>query len=138
MPHGLVVDLSDYMLIDDVQAMSIPTVDSILYGGKTAVVSDLSGLNAMLSNDNAVVNVTLNDDVVANTIITVPEGKKLNLNLGGNTLSASGLALNVDGGEAVISNGSVASSANDAITVRNGGTVTIDGADITSTSRNAI
>ena len=135
---GSVVDLSDYMLIDDVQAMSITTVESILYSGKTAVVSDLSGLNAMLSNDNAVVNVTLIDDVVANTIITVPEGKKLNLNLGGNTLSASGLALNVDGGEAVISNGSVASSANDAITVRNGGTVTIDGADITSTSRNAI
>lgn len=135
---GTVADLSDYLLIEDVQAMSIPTVDSILYGGKSAVVSDLSGLNAMLSNDNAVVNVTLSDDVVANTLITVPEGKKLNLDLGGNSLSASGLALNVDGGEAVISNGSVSSSANDAITVRNGGSVTIDGADITSTSRNAI
>ena len=135
---GTVADLSDYLLIEDVQAMSIPTVDSILYGGKTAVVNDIAGLNAMIANDNAEVNVTLNDDVAVNTIITVPEGKKLNLDLGGNSLSASGIALNINGGEAVISNGSVASSANDAITVRNGGTVTINGADITSSRSNAI
>ena len=135
---GSVVDLSDYMLIEDVQAMSIPTVDSILYGGKNAVVSDLAGLTAMIANDEDEVSVVLNDDVSISSIITVPEGKKLNLDLGGNSLNASGMALNVTGGEVVISNGSIASSANDAITVNNGGTVTIDGADITSSSRNAI
>ena len=135
---GSVCDLSDYLLIEDVQAMSIPTVDSILYGGKSAVVSDAAGLNAMLANDNAEVNVTLSDDVSLSTIITVPEGKKLNLDLGGNSLSASGVAVFADGGELVVSNGSVASSANDAIVVRNGGTVTIDGADVTSTRSNAI
>lgn len=135
---GTVADLSDYLLIEDVQAMSIPTVDSILYGGKSAVVSDVSGLNAMLANDNAEVNVTLSDDVAVTSSIVVPEGKKLNLDLGGNSLSASGIALSVNGGEAVVSNGSVSSSANTAINVRNGGTVTIDGADITSTRSNGI
>ena len=135
---GTVADLSDYLLIEDVQAMSIPTVDSILYGGKTAVVNDVAGLKAMLDNDNDEVNVTLSGDVALNSIVTVPEGKKLNLNLGGNSLSASGIALNVNGGEAVVSNGSVASSSSDAITVRNGGTVTINGADITSSRANAI
>lgn len=135
---GTVVDLSDYMLIEDVQAMSIPTVDSILYSGKKAVVSDASGLAAMLQNDEAEVSVTLSDDLALSTIISVPEGKKLNLNLGGNTVSASGIAFNVAGGEVVLSNGSVASSNNDAITVNNGGTVTIDGADIISSKRNAI
>ena len=135
---GSVVDLSDYMLIEDVQAMSIPTVDSILYGGKSAVVSDLAGLKAMISNAEDEVTVVLNDDVAITSVISVPEGKKLNLDLGGNSLGASGVALNVTGGEVVISNGSIASSNNDAIVVNNGGTVTIDGADITSTSRNAI
>ena len=135
---GSVVDLSDYMLIEDVQAMSIPTVDSILYGGKSAVVSDVAGLNAMLANDNAEVNVTLSDDMAVNTLITVPEGKKLNLDLGGNSLSASGIALYANGGELVVSNGSISSSSNDAIVVRNGGTVTVDGADVSSARSNAI
>ena len=135
---GSVVDLSDYMLSEDVQAMSIPTVDSILYGGKSAVVSDLAGLSAMLANDNAEVDVVLSDDVALTSIVTVPAGKKLNLDLGGNSLSASGIALNVNGGQAVISNGSVSSSANTTISVSNGGTVTIDGADISSARSNAI
>ena len=135
---GTTVDLSDYMLSEDVQAISIPTVDAILYGGKTAVVSDVAGLKAMLANDNEEVTVTLSDDVALNEFITVPEGKKLNLDLGGNSLGASGVALYANGGELVVSNGSVASSASDAIVVRNGGSVTIDGADITSTSSNAI
>lgn len=135
---GTVADLSDYLLIEDVQAMSIPTVDSILYGGKSAVVSDVAGLNAMIANDNAEVNVTLSDDVAVNTLITVPEGKKLNLDLGGNSLSASGVALYANGGELVVSNGSVSSSSNDAIAVRNGGTVTIDGANVSSARSNAI
>ena len=135
---GTVADLSDYLLIEDVQAMSIPTVDSILYGGKSAVVSDVAGLNAMLANDNAEVTVTLSDDVAINTIVTVPEGKKLNLDLGGNSLSASGVAVFADGGELVVSNGSVSSSSSDAIVVRNGGSVTVDGADITSSRSNAI
>ena len=135
---GTVADLSDYLLIEDVQAMSIPTVDSILYGGKSAVVSDVAGLNAMLANDNAEVTVTLSDDVAVTSSIVVPEGKKLNLDLGGNSLSASGIALSVNGGEAVLSNGNVSSSANTAINVRNGGTVTVDGADITSARSNGI
>ena len=135
---GTVADLSDYLLIEDVQAMSIPTVDSILYGGKSAVVSDVAGLNAMLANDNAEVTVTLSDDVAVNTIVTVPEGKKLNLDLGGNSLSASGIALYANGGELVVSNGSISSSSNDAIVVRNGGTVTVDGANVSSARSNAI
>lgn len=135
---GTTVDLSDYMLSEDVQAISIPTVDAILYSGKSAVVSDVAGLKAMLANDKAEVNVTLSENVALDSIVTVPEGKKLNLDLGGNSMSASNVAIYVNGGEAVISNGNVASSSSDAIVVHNGGSVTIDGADVTSSSRNAI
>lgn len=135
---GTTVDLTDYAKLEDIQAIAISRVDEILFGGKFAVVSDLAGLNAMLSNDNAEVSVTLSDDVTLNSIVTVPTGKKLNLDLGGNSLSASGIAIHVNGGEAVISNGNVASSSSDAIAVRNGGTVTIDGANVTSSRSNAI
>ena len=135
---GTVVDLSDYMLSEDVDSIPIPTVDAILYSGKSAVVSDLAGLSAMLANDNDEVSVTLSDDVALNSIITVPEGKKLNLDLGGNAISASGMALNITGGEVVLSNGSVASASNTAINVTNGGSITIDGADIVSSASNAV
>ena len=135
---GTTVDLSDYMLSEDVQAISIPAVDAILYGGDHAVVSDLSGLAAMLANDSPEVDVVLNDDVALTSIVTVPAGKKLNLDLGGNSISASGIAFNVTGGEVVLSNGNVASSANTTISVNNGGTVTIDGANVTSARSNAI
>ena len=135
---GTIVDLTPYALEENINALTIPQVDAILYSGKSAVVNDMNGLNAMLANSNTEVKVTLNDDLAATSIVEVPAGKKLILDLGGNSLSASGLALYVNGGEAVISNGNVASSSNDAITVRNGGTLTLDGANVTSTSRNAI
>ena len=135
---GTIVDLTPYALEENINALTIPQVDAILYGGKSAVVSDVAGLKAMLANDKAEVSVTLNEDVALDSIVTVPEGKKLNLDLGGNSMSASGVAIYVNGGEAVISNGSVSSSANDAIAVRNGGSVTIDGANITSSRSNAI
>ena len=135
---GTIVDLTPYALEENINALTIPQVDAILYGGKSAVVSDVAGLKAMLANDKAEVSVTLNEDVALDSIVTVPEGKKLNLDLGGNSMSASGVAIYVNGGEAVVSNGSVSSSANDAIAVRNGGSVTIDGANITSSRSNAI
>ena len=135
---GTIVDLTPYALEENINALTIPQVDAILYGGKSAVVNDMDGLNAMLANSNAEVNVTLNSDLAATSMVEVPAGKKLHLDLGGNSLSSSGLALYVNGGEAVISNGNVASSSNDAITVRNGGTLILDGANVTSTSRNAI
>ncbi len=135
---GSIVDLSGYLLDEDVDRIAIPTVDAILYGGSSAVVSDMAGLKAMLANDNPEVSVTLKDDMALSELITVPAGKKLNLDLGGNSVSASGVAVYVNGGEAVISNGDIASSNNDAIAVRNGGTVIINDANITSSRSNAI
>ena len=135
---GTTVDLSPYAKSEDIQSMTIPQVDAILYGGESAVVNDTAGLMAMISNDVPEVTVVLKDDLAVSGAISVPTGKKVNLDLGGNTLSASAVALNVAGGEAVISNGTVASSSSDAINVNSGGTVVIDGADVTSSSRNAI
>ena len=133
---GTIVDLEPYMLKEDVDAMSIPTVDSILYGGKSAVVSDIAGLNAMLANDEPEVTVVLNDDITSN--IAVPAGKKVILDLGGNsarTITASG-----EGSEVVIKNGTVTSGSRiAAVTVSGGGKAVIDdGAEIVGTGNNGI
>ncbi len=133
---GTIVDLEPYMLKEDVDAMSIPTVDSILYGGKSAVVSDIAGINAMLANDEPEVTVVLNDNITSS--ISVPAGKKVILDLGGNsarTVNAVG-----EGSEVVIKNGTVASgSSANAVTVGNGGKATIEyGAVIIGTRNNGI
>lgn len=114
-------------------------LNALLYSGKSAVVSDITSLKTMIANDEPEVEITLNDDLALSEYITVPTGKKVTLNLDGNSISASsGVALFANGGDLVVSNGSVTSSASDAIVVHNGGSVTIDGADITSSRSNAI
>lgn len=113
-------------------------LNALLYSGKSAVVSDITSLKTMIANDEPEVEITLNDDLTVSEPISIPEGKKVVLDLGGNALGASGVALYANGGDLVVSNGNVASSGSDAIAVRNGGSVTVDGADITSSRSNAI
>ena len=135
---GSIVDLSGYLTEEEVQAISIPTLNSILYGGKSAVVSDKSGVEAMIANDEPVVTITLNKDLSLPSTVVVPEGKTVTLDLGGNDISASGVALASTGGTLIVENGTVASSGSDAIVVRNGGAVVINDADISSSRSNAI
>ena len=125
------VDLSDYMLREDVDAIPMPTVDAILYGGKSAMVSDAAGINAMLANDEPEVEITLTKDMPSAAMITVPEGKKVTLDLGGNKVSGSSWLVNVAGGDVVLKNGVVESSARPVYVSK--GTVTLeDGAVVTS------
>lgn len=133
---GSVVDLTDYLTEDEVNAITIPTVDAILYGGKSAVVSDVSGLKAMLASDEPEVEVKLNDDLVLDNYVTVPTGKKMTLDLGGNKISGNSYLVNCAGGQVVLKNGEVESAGRPVYV--SSGTVTIDGAEITSTSDVAI
>ena len=86
---GSVVDLTDYLTEDEVNAIAIPTVDAILYGGKSAVISDENGLKVMLASDEPEVEAHLSEDLALESYVTVPAGKKLTLDLGGNKLSGS-------------------------------------------------
>ena len=132
---GSIADLTDYMLKEDVDKIAIPVVDSILYGGSAAVVADIAGINAMLANDEAEVSITLADNV--NEIISVPAGKKVHLDLGGNEVRG----LTVAGGEVIISNGTVESSSTvreDPVMVSEGGKVVLDGAAIVGHKNNGV
>ena len=95
---GSIADLSPYQLEAEVKSISIPVVDSILYGGKSAIVSDIAGLNAMLANDEPVVTVKLNDDIAFADNVVVATDKKVILDLAGNKMTIpSGKELKVNG-----------------------------------------
>ena len=133
---GSIVDLTDYLTEDEVNAITIPTVDAILYGGKSAVVSDVTGLTAMLASDEPEVEAHLSENLVLDSYITVPAGKKMTLDLGGNKLSGNSYLIDCAGGDIVLKNGEV-ESAGRPVRVSNG-TVTINGAEVTSTADVAI
>ena len=135
---GATVDLSPYVLASEVQAMSREVVNSVLYSGKSAIVTDVDGLKAMIDNDEEEVEIVLNKDINNMAMLEIPEGKKVTLDLGGNSITAPSTVISVDGGELVIKDGSIASSTNPTIVASNGATVTVDRADITSSHHNGI
>lgn len=132
---GSIADLTDYMLKEDVDRIAIPVVDQILYGGASAVVADVAGINAMLANDEPEVSITLADDIAE--IVTVPAGKKVHLDLGGNEVRG----LTVNGGEVIVSNGTIESSSTvseDPVQVSDGGRFVLDGAEIVGHRNNGV
>ena len=133
---GSVVDLTDYLTEDEVDAIAIPTVDAILYGGKSAVISDATGLNTMLASEEPEVEARLSDDLVLSAPVSIPAGKKMTLDLGGNKLSGNSYLINCAGGEVVLKNGEVESNGRPVYV--SSGVVTLDGAEVTSKNDVAI
>lgn len=131
---GTIVDLSGYVTTEECQSIAMNTLNSILYSGKSAVVSDAAGISAMLDNDEPEVEITLNKNVLST--ISVPTGKKAIIDLGGNTVRG----VRTTGGEVIIKNGTVSSgSSQAAVVVNEGGKATIeDGAVIDGTRNNGI
>ena len=141
---GSIVDLTDYLTEDEVNAITIPTVDAILYGGKSAVVSDVTGLTAMLASDEPEVEAHLSENLVLDTYKT-KDGKYSNTSSGSFftvqssvsvKLSGNSYLINCAGGDIVLKNGEV-ESAGRPVHVSNG-TVTLNGAEVTSTADVAI
>lgn len=133
---GSFVDLTPYLPKEDVYPISQEVLDSLLYSGARAIVSDKASMDAMIANDEPEVEIVLNKDMVMTNYITVPEGKKVTLDLDGNKLSGNSYLINCAGGEVVLKNGEV-ESAGRPVYVSNG-TVTLDGAEVTSTRDVAI
>jgi hypothetical protein len=99
---GSIADLSPYQLAEEVNGIAIPTVNAILYGGKSAVVSDEAGLKAMFANDEPVVTVTLNKDMTLSDNVTIAPNKKVILDLGDSTVNIPSNKELVVNGELVI------------------------------------
>lgn len=107
---GTFVDTSALLEEEDVYPINMSTVDSILYSGKSAIVSDRDGIAAMISNDEPEVELTLNRDVALNDQIIIPQGKKVTLDLGGNKLSTGNKELTVSGELIIDGDGEISSS----------------------------
>ena len=127
---GSIADLSDYVKIEDVQAITRAELNAILYSGKNAVVNDTEGLVAMLNNSNSEVEITLNNEMSVTSPVVVPAGKKVTLKMGDNVLSSSAIGISV-AGELELEGGAI-SAGNTAVSVSNGGKLTINGTNISS------
>jgi len=86
---GAQVDLSPYLLKEDVDAIPISEVDRILYSGTSAVTGDRTGIEVMIANDNPEVEITLAKNLATTAPIVIPEGKKVVMDLGGKAVSGN-------------------------------------------------
>lgn len=127
---GAFVDLSPYALDEDIQSIPNPELDAIIYGGKSAIVGDVSGLKSMFANDETSVKVTLSEDVEVDSALIIPEGKEVTLNLNGKTIGGDGAQTIAVYGDLTIEGGEITGKRT--IVVPAGGSVTINNTGITS------
>jgi hypothetical protein len=128
---GAFVDLEPYALDENIQPIPEETIRGILYGGKFSVVNDVDGVKDMLTNDQAEVEIALAEDLDAETVISIPAGKTVTLNLNGKELSGEGAQTLVVQGDLTLKGGKVSGARS--VVVANGGSLTVDGTDIDST-----
>lgn len=85
------------------------------------------------AEDGTVIKLT--SDMAVEQPVSIPQGKSITINLGGKEMSGANVLL-VDGGELTLKNGTVDATSGDAVTVRNGGKLIIDGANLVSDGNN--
>ena len=135
---GSIGDLTEYAKLEDIDSIPDSVLTSILFGGPIGVVSNVSEMVAMIANSEPEVEIVLDDNLILASSLVVPEGKVVTLDLGGNTLSSGNIIpISVDGGEVVLKNGTVQTRTT-GVLVDNGGSITVDGANIESTGHNGI
>ena len=128
---GAFVDLSPYALDEDIQPIPEETIKSLIYGGKYSVVNDAEGIKGMFNNDNTEVEIALADNVIAETVLSIPVGKSVVLNLNDKELSGEGSQTIAVQGNLTLKGGTISGART--IVVANGGSVTVDGTNINST-----
>ena len=94
-----------------------------------SLVRDAAKIQDMFAEKDKV-KVVIDDDMVIAQTIEVPEGKTLELDLGGKTLSSDNRVIDVTGGNVVLSNGNIESKTRPIVVFN--GTLTLDGAEVTS------
>ena len=123
--------------VTEVETITLEELKAMLFSGKTAVVSDMMGIQAMLDNDEEVINITLNKDLVLSSSIIIPIGKIVTFDLNGNEIIGS-TPFSVSNGELHLKNGKVISRNGDTLIARDNSKIILDNVDITSEKRNAI
>ena len=135
---GSSADLSSYAKLEDIDSIPNSVLTNILFSGSVAVVNTVAEMTAMIANSKPEVEIILDDDLVLASSLVIPAGKTVTFDLGGNTLSSANIIpISVDGGEVVLKNGTVQTRTT-GVSVNNGGSITLDGANVVSTGHNGI
>ena len=129
---GTIIDLTPYALEENINALTIPQVDAILYSGANAVISDVAGLKAMVANDQPEVKVAMNSNMSIDNSFSVPADKKVVLDLGGNTLNVAGNDVNIIGELVIEGNGNVQANAWGLNAVGSDAKITVNGGNFTA------
>lgn len=129
---GTTVDLSPYAKSEDIQSMTIPQVDAILYGGTSAVISDVAGLKAMVANDQPEVKVVMNSNMSIDNSFSVPADKKVVLDLSGNALNVAGNDVIIAGELVIEGNGNVQANRWGLNAVGSDAKITVNGGNFTA------
>lgn len=128
---GAFIDLEPYALNENIKSIPEETIRSILYGGKFSVVKDEAGIKDMLANDQAEVEIALAEDLTTETVLFIPAGKTVTLNLNDKELSGENAQTLVVQGKLTLKGGKVSGARS--VVIANGGSLTVDGTDIDST-----
>ena len=137
---GTVADLTGFVKEEEVVAITKAELNAILFSGKSAIISNVDSLLAVLANDQPEVEITLNDDLQLDAPVIIPAGKEVVLNLAGNEISsgnAQAIVAAGAGSKVILSGeGEITSNTNCTVAANSGGEVVIDGATIISTNSN--
>ena len=122
----LEVDLSDYVKTDDIEPLSIVDLDVIMKSAST-----IDSFKALV---NAGGEFTLSENLKFDEVIEIPAGKVVTINLDGcNITSTASAVFNVNGGSLVLDGEGKVVGPLDIGDAINGGSITVNGGDYTST-----
>lgn len=141
-PQGEKGEKGDSPTTEELEALIEAALDRKLFGGKSATVDNIEDFGKVLTNDEPIVKITLNDDLTLESPITIPVGKEVTINLAGNEINSGATQALVASGEGskliLCGDGNILSSSNCPVQAQLGGEIVIEGATIASTASNAV
>ena len=139
---GSVQDLTAYAKKEDVVELTRTELNTILFSGKTAVVTNQESFEAVLANNQPEVEITVNNDLNLDSPLIVPAGKEVTIKLGDNDITSGNkvAVAAVGAGSKLIIEGTgrIESSANGTVVAQQGGEVVLNGVEVVSTTDNCV
>ena len=119
---------------------ALEAIVDVVVDGKKHETATLNDISSLMSGSEEKFVISLTEDIDAGSVdsaITVPAGKRAIIDLNGHEITGKNVLLNVEGGEAIVRNGSFNSNGK-TIRVSGGGKLTVEDAEITSTRSNGV
>ena len=119
---GGIIDLSDYMRLDDIRPLTTIELDTIMNSA-----SSVESLAAIIGQNKSKIELEISDDIVISSPISVPVGKNVTIDLNGQVITAGAAAFVADGGTITIAGEGEINATGIIAQATNGGTVIVNG-----------